>query len=338
LLKIDADGLVPATLGDSDQLQVGDVVLAIGDPFGIGQSVSRGIVSALGRSNLGIEAVEDFIQTDAAINPGNSGGALIDSAGRVIGLNTAIAAGEHGGAGVGFAIPINLARRIADQIVTHGRIERGYLGIEPQSLTPELAEEFKADRGALVTQVAPDGPAARAGLAPGDVITKVNDKPVADEGHLLLTISSLAPGSQATIEYVRDGKTRTARATLDRRPEEKIAKATPKEPEVLSPTGRVKEPDVLSGVAVDDLTPELRSELKIPADVKGAVITQIDPASPSAREGLQPGDVILELNRQPVANAKQAVDFSQQLKDTKVLARIWREGQTRFIVIKQSAG
>jgi serine protease Do len=332
-----ADELIPATLGDSDQLQVGDVVLAIGNPFGIGQSVSRGIVSALSRGNLGIEAVEDFIQTDAAINPGNSGGALIDSAGRVVGLNTAILAGANGFSGVGFAIPINLVRRVAEQVVTTGRVDRGFLGAEPQSLTPDLAEQFKTDHGALLAQVMPGGPAAKAGLAAGDVITKVNGTAIRDEGHLLLTISSLAPATPVTIEYVRDGQTRTARALLERRPEEKVAKAERRErDEKLEPTGRDKDKGVLDGVGVADLTPEVRQQLDVPPQVKGAVITEIDPTSASAREGLQAGDVILELNRKPVGNAHDAVDLSKQIKGPKVLARVWREGQTRFIVIKDS--
>jgi serine protease Do len=338
LLKIDANGLTPAILGDSEQLQVGDVVLAIGNPFGIGQSVSRGIVSALGRGNLGIEPVEDFIQTDAAINPGNSGGALIDSSGRVVGLNTAIVAGENGYSGVGFAIPVNLARRIADQIVTTGRVERGYLGVEPQSLTPELAEEFKADRGALLAQVTPGSPAAKAGLKPGDVVTKVNDAAIRDEGQLLLTISSLAPSTSVTIEYLRGGKMQTARATLERRPDEKIARERQARPEKLSPTGREPERNALDGVGVTDLTPELRERLELPGDLKGAVITEIDPTSASAREGLRAGDVILELDHKPVSNARQAVDLSKQLSGQKVLARVWREGQTRFVMIQKPNG
>jgi serine protease Do len=318
-------------LGDSDQLKVGDVVLAIGNPFGVGQSVSRGIVSALSRGNLGIEQIEDFIQTDAAINMGNSGGALIDSLGRVVGINTAILSRTGGFAGVGFAIPINLTRNIAEQIVSTGEVNRGFLGVAPQTLTPELAAQFGTHRGALVAEVTPGSAAEKAGLQAGDIITKVNDVEIRDPRQLLLTISQLAPGSSAKIDYLRDGKTVTANATLERRPGESFAGG---------PEGRRPGSDegVLDGVAVTDISPQLRQQLDIPARVQGALITQVDPTSPAAQQGLREGDIILELDRKPVKNAEEAVQLSAEIKGPKVMVRVWREGRSQYLVIDESSG
>lgn len=332
VLKIEASGLQPATFGDSDQLEVGDVVLAIGNPFGVGKSVSSGIVSALGRGNLGIEQIEDFIQTDAAINMGNSGGALTDSAGRVIGINTAILSRSGGFAGVGFAIPVNLVRNIAEQIVSSGSVNRGFLGVAPQTLDPELAEQFGADRGALVADVTPDSAAEKAGLQPGDVITKINNLEVRDPRQLLLTISQLAPGSTVNIEYVRDGETATTTAELGSRPEQAIAGIE---------SGREGRSDdgVLDGVTVADLNPQVRERLQIPEQIQGAIVTDVDPSMPAAREGgLRLGDVIQGLNRRPVQNAQEAVKLSEEIEGPKVTVRIWREGRSQFLVIDESTG
>ncbi len=333
VLKIDAEGLTPATFGDSEQLKVGDVVLAIGNPFGVGLSVSRGIVSALSRGGLGIEQIEDFIQTDAAINMGNSGGALIDSAGRVIGINTAILSRTGGFAGVGFAIPVNLARTVAEQIVNTGEVRRGFLGVAPQELTPELSAQFGTPHGALVAEVTAGGPAERAGLRAGDVITKVNDTEVVDPRQLLLTVSQLAPGSQVKIEYNRDGDTRTASAELARRPGEEVAGMGESQR-----GGGGNDDGVLDGVAVTDLTPQIRGQLQIPQRVEGAIIAEVDPSSPSARQGLRQGDVILELDRKPVKSAEDAVKLSEEIEGPKVVVRVWREGQSRYLVVDESAG
>ncbi len=329
VLKIDATGLKPATLGDSDQLKVGDVVLAIGNPFGVGQSVSRGIVSAVGRGNLGIEQIEDFIQTDAAINMGNSGGALIDSAGRVVGINTAILSRSGGFAGVGFAIPINLVRNVADQIVKTGAVSRGFLGVAPQALTPELAAQFGTHRGALVADITPDSAAESAGLKSGDIITKVNDLDILDPRQLLLAVSQLAPGSSAQIEYLRDGKTAMTTAELERRPGETLAGRS----DDRRPDGTE---GILGGVGVSDLTAQLRNQLQIPSRVRGAVITRVDPTAPAGRQGLREGDVILELNRKPVQSSQDVAQISRELQGDSVMALIWREGRTQFVVIERS--
>jgi serine protease Do len=328
VLKIEASGLSPATLADSDQVQVGDVVLAIGNPFGVGQSVSRGIVSALSRG-VGIGPIEDFIQTDAAINPGNSGGALIDTAGRVVGINTAILSRSGGFAGVGFAIPINLARTIAEQIVNTGRVTRGFLGVAPQDISEDLAAQFGTEKGAIVSEVTADSPAQRAGLKAGDVIVKINGTEIRDSRHLLLTIGQIQPDTQIAVEYLRDGKRATLKAKLARRPEN-AAEGEDRPAPGGSDIG------VLNGVGVGDITAQLRDQLQIPNRIKGALITSIDPDSPSAKQGLREGDIILDLDQKPVADADEAVKLSEEIKGPRVLVRIWRNGRIHFLAIDES--
>lgn len=330
VLKIEADNLRPAVLGDSSQLKVGDVVLAIGNPFGVGLSVSAGIVSAVGRGNLGIEQIEDFIQTDAAINMGNSGGALIDSQGRVVGINTAILSRTGGFAGVGFAIPINLARGVAEQIVATGEVRRGFLGVAPQTLTPDLAERFKASRGALVAEVTPDSPAEKAGLRPGDVITALNGAEVADPRQLLLTVSQIAPGETVKVEYLRGGEQRVADVELDRRPDAAGRRGGGRGGSEGTDDG------VLDGVMVSDLTREMRQQLQIPENVQGAVVTGIEPGSPASRQGLRTGDVIQEIEQQPVRSADDAVRRSEELPGPKTMIRIWRDGRSTYVMIDET--
>ncbi len=328
VLKIETTGLSAAILGDSDKLEVGDVVLAIGNPFGIGQSVSRGIVSALSRGGLGIEAYEDFIQTDAAINPGNSGGALLDTDGRVVGLNTAMLSRSGGFNGVGFAIPINLVRSIAEQLVRTGRVDRAFLGVQTQSLESELSTMFKVTQGALITEVQPASPAEKAGLRNGDIITKVNDTEIRDPRHLQLTITRLVPNTEVNIDYVRDGKTSTVKAKLGQLRDQMLAGG--------ERDGAKDEEGVLNGVGVGDITPQVRDELQLPRRVEGAVITRVEPDSASARAGLREGDIISELDRKPVRNAEEAVKLSEEIKGPKVMVRIWREGGSRYVVVDES--
>ncbi|MES2691883.1 MAG: Do family serine endopeptidase [Verrucomicrobiota bacterium] len=329
VLKIDAKGLTPAVFGDSEQLQVGDVVLAIGNPFGVGQSVSRGIVSALSRG-VGMGPIEDFIQTDAAINPGNSGGALIDTEGRVVGINTAILSRSGGFAGVGFAIPINLVRNIAEQIVNTGRVNRGFLGVAPQDIADEgLAAQFGVEKGAIISEVTLDSPAEKAGLKDGDVITKINNTEIRDSRHLLLTVGQILPETPVTVEYLRDGKKETATVKLGNRPES----AESGDDAPLAPKGDI---GVLNGVGVGEITAQLRDQLQIPANIKGALITSVDPESPSARQGLREGDIILDLNKKPVTNADEAVRLSEEIKGPQVLVRVWRNGRTTFVAVDES--
>ncbi|OZI16028.1 2-alkenal reductase [Bordetella genomosp. 7] len=221
VLKLDLRPLPVAALGPDRSLRVGDVVLAIGNPFGVGQTTTQGIVSALGRNGLGINTYENFIQTDAAINPGNSGGALIDADGNLVGINTAIYSESGGSLGIGFAIPIDAARKVMDDIIKTGSVRRGWLGVEPQDITPELARAFglPADtQGVVIAGVLRDGPAGKAGLRVGDIVQRVNGTPVRDTVAMLRLIASLTPGEKATLELLRGGRKRELDVTVGTRP------------------------------------------------------------------------------------------------------------------------
>ncbi len=220
VLRVRQSGLPAATFARPDGLRVGDVVLAIGNPFGVGQTVTMGIVSALGRSHLGINTFEHYIQTDAAINPGNSGGALVDGAGNLVGVNTAIFSRTGGSLGIGFAIPVSIVRQVMEEIIAHGSVTRGWVGIEVQEVTPEIAESFGLDgtEGALIAGVLRGGPAARAGIRPGDVLIAVNDQPVTDSSALLNLIAALPPGKEAWLKLVRNQKEMQLKVTVEKRP------------------------------------------------------------------------------------------------------------------------
>jgi len=334
VIKIDGSNFPALTLGDSGKVEVGDVVLAIGNPFGVGQTVTSGIVSATGRAGLGIEQVEDFIQTDAAINPGNSGGALVDDEGHLIGINTAILAGNSGGnQGIGFAIPINMARSDMDQIVAHGKVEHGYIGILPQDVTPALSKAFNAKdtNGALVGEVTPDSPAARASLKQGDIIVAINGEPVNDANQLRMRIGMMAPNSTVALKVMRNGDMQTINVTLGEYPStEERASLDGRHHQSADQT-----PDKsLNGVSVENLTPETAQELKLPASTPGVVVSEVDPASKAADAGLKPGDVIQQVNHQSVASVR---DFSQALgksgKDDSVLLLVNRAGNTLYMAV-----
>ncbi len=328
VIKVDAKDLPAITFADSDQIEVGDFALAIGNPFGIGQTVTSGMVSALGRSMaLGLQ-YEDFIQTDAAINPGNSGGALIDVRGRLIGINTAIYSRSGGFQGIGFAIPSNLARSVMEQLVRSGKVVRGYLGVTMQpEITDELAKQFllKDRNGVLISEVAVGGPAAKAGLEPGDVITKFNGKDVKDSRALRFAVAAVAPGTEVPIEVVRRGKVETFKVTIAEQPKDMAAAARGSSSE-----------GTLNGVGVADLEPSVRREFGIPARVQGALITEVDPTSAAAAAGLQPGDVIQEINREPVRSAEDAVRLTENAESKKTLLRIWNRNGTRFVVVDET--
>jgi len=328
VVKIDAHDLPALTLGDSDNIDVGDRVLAVGNPFGIGQTVTTGIVSAKGRASLGLD-YEDFIQTDAPINPGNSGGALVDVDGRLIGINTAILSHSGGNQGIGFAVPSNLARWVMTSLVNTGTVSRGFLGVNIQDMNAELAKEFKLsdDHGALVSEVTPDSPAAKAGIKSGDVIVKFNDKAVTDSRHLKLAVGETTPGSTVPVEILRDGASQTLSVTLKQLPGDKMAKNTP----AAEKTG-----DALHGVAVGDLDDSLRTQLKLPAHLHGVVINQVDPDSASYEAGLREGDVITEINRKPVENAQQAVAACETPTGKQTLVKVWSHGGSHFIVVDET--
>jgi len=327
VLKINASGLPTLPLGDSSTLHVGDLVFAIGDPFGIGETATMGIVSATGRGGLGIENYEDFIQTDASINPGNSGGAMIDLHGNLVGINTAILTGGGGGnQGVGFAIPISMAKNVMDQILTHGKVVRGYMGVYIQDVNPDMAKAFGLEQagGALIGDVSPDTPAAKAGLKKGDVILKINGKPVESRNQLTLQVSQTPPGTPVELSVWRDGKAQDVKITLGELPE-KSAKE-----EGENSNGN----SALEGVDVDNLTPDVVQQLNLPSGTQGVVVTDVDPSSPAATTGLSRGDVIQEVNHKPVHNVDEYNQAISKSGKNQILLLVNHGGRTTFIVVQ----
>lgn len=325
VLRIDAKNLAPITIGDSSKVQVGDVALAIGDPFGVGQTVTKGIISATGRGNLGIEDYEDFLQTDAPINPGNSGGALINDRGELVGINTAILShGSGGNEGIGFAIPSDLARQVMDEILKNGHVTRAYLGIYPQDVTPAMARAFgeKQAEGIVVGDVTPGSPARAAGIQRGDIILDVNGKPVASSNQLRMSISMMQPGTVVTLKFLRNGDLRDATVKLAEMPADKVQ---------ASSNGNEGGSKALSGVDVSNLDADTAQQLGIPSTTKGIVVTDIDPASQMADSGLQKGDVIQEVNHQPVNNVSDFESAVRKAGDHPLLL-VNRGGTTLFIV------
>lgn len=333
VVKIDAGNLPAITIGDSDKVEVGDYALAIGNPFGVGQSVTLGIVSATRRGNLGIEgpgAYEDFIQTDAAINPGNSGGALVNDRGELVGINTAIIArGSAGNQGIGFAVPVNLARNVMDQILKNGKVTRARLGILPQDVTPAIARQFgvKDSQGALVGEVEPNSPAQKAGLKTGDIILEVNNNAVYDANQLRNLISSMQPDSNINLKVWRDGGQRTLPVTLGELNSEQSRNR--------SGSGRGENDSAesaLDGVSVQDLTSQVARGLGLSAGISGVVVTDVDQGSPAASAGLQRGDVIQEVNRRPVKNS---AEFEASVRNSKdgTLLLVNRDGHTLYVAL-----
>ena len=326
LLKVDASNLPVITIADSSKAQIGDYVLAIGNPFGVGQTVTMGIVSATSRGGLGIEEYEDFIQTDAPINPGNSGGALVNDRGELIGINTAILSRAGGNQGVGFAIPSNQARQVMDQLLHHGKVTRAYLGILPQDVTPSIAKAFGVTetRGALVGDVTPDSPASRAGLQKGDIITQVNGKVVEDANQLRMSISMMPTDATVAMKVVRNVATREMTAKLAEFP----TTAERAERESGSKPGSSS----LDGISVENLDAQTMKELHLPAGTAGVVVTEISPSSAAASSGLRRGDVIQEVNRKPVKNV---AEFERAMRtagsDPLLLAN--RQGNTLYIAL-----
>jgi serine protease Do len=339
VLKIDATDLPQIVITDSDKLDVGDTVLAVGNPFDLSRTVTMGIVSAVGRGGFGINTYEDFIQTDAAINMGNSGGPLVDAQGRLVGINTVIFSASGGFQGIGFAVPANLARNVMDKLIQEGKVTRGYLGLRLQrqeEVTPELVKDFNLPdaNGALVNGVEPNSPAAKAGFKEGDFVTEVNGKRVASTPQLMLVVSQTAPGSKVNIKLLREGKQKTLAATL--------GQLTPEQ--LTGGRGRGQQHDrdnttndALDGVEVTDLDNRARRQLRIPETVQGVLVSKVDPESNSADAGLRPGDVITEINRQTVGNAEEAITLSEKAKSPRIRLRIWRteggDGAMRYLVV-----
>jgi serine protease Do len=335
LLKIDEKTLPAMTFADSDKARAGDIVLAIGNPFGLRETVTMGIISAVGRGGIGIVDYENFIQTDAAINMGNSGGALVDTEGRLLGINTAIFSRSGGNQGIGFAIPANLARDVMQSLREKGRVVRGYIGASVQTLTPELAEAMKLKgqpTGALVGEITPQSPSEKAGMKTGDVITAVNGKKISDSRELRLMIGSMAPATKVQMEVNREGQSKIVNVELAEMPAgqtDEGAETTPED------SAQREKTTVFGGVAVANITDDIRTALNLSKDVKGAVIAEIDADSTAAKAGLREGDVIQEVNKQPVKSAKDLVAISKKLKpNEKILIRVWSQGRSGFVALE----
>jgi serine protease Do len=326
-LRVDARGLQAAELGDSSALAPGDWVIAVGSPFGLDHTVTAGVVSAKGRRDVGVATFEDLIQTDAAINPGNSGGPLVDLEGRVVGINTAIRSRSGGSDGIGFAVPSATLKDVLGALERDGKVERGWLGVSIQPLTSELAESFgtQATQGALVSDVVRPGPGAEAGLEAGDIITSVDGHAVADATALRNAIAALTPGHMAELGVLRSGKARTIEVELGLRP---------------SPDERSREADESParqgrwGLALEDLSREMAEQLGL-SDAPGAVVAQIEPNSPAARAGLEPGDVIIEVDAQPVDSAARCVEALRAVQGEQVRLLVRDRSGQHFVVLRQ---
>jgi serine protease Do len=322
VIKIKADGLSSIPLGNSDNLKVGEIVFAIGNPYGLSQTITMGIVSAVGRANVGIADYEDFIQTDAAINPGNSGGALINVKGELAGINTAIFSTSGGYQGIGFAIPSNMVKVVMNSLIERGRVIRGWLGVSIQSITPELAQQFqlKKDFGTLVANVVENSPAEKAGLMRGDVIIEFGGKEVNEPYHLRNIVASTLPGEEIDVKVIRDGEIIDLSVAIGELPTDSEKQPTPFK-------------NALKGVSVQNLTPEAYRKLNLPERTRGVVVTDIEGGSPS-ETALMPGDVILEINRKAISNIDDYETMVSKIKkDQDLLLLVFRRGSTIFVTL-----
>ncbi len=330
LIKIEGDNFPVLPMGDSDKMDVGDWVIAVGNPFGLSETVTVGVISAVGRSNVHIAAYEDFIQTDAAINPGNSGGPLVNLDGRAIGINTAIATESGGYMGIGFAIPINMARTIEQQLKEHGKVIRGYLGLYGQDVTADMAElmNLPQAQGVAVAQVEAGSPAAEAGLKPGDVILGINGKPVESYDAFRNQIATMQPGDKVRLDISREGKSLELPVTLGERPTEpRVSKAQPSAPEAQESQQRL-------GVQVQDLTSDLARQFGYQGST-GVIVSGVVPGSPADEAGIQAGDLITSVNRRAVANTGQFIQAMRESRQKgKVLLLIKRGEFSQFVVVQ----
>ncbi|HDP24095.1 MAG TPA: DegQ family serine endoprotease [Deltaproteobacteria bacterium] len=322
VIKIDAANLPVLAIGDSDTLEVGEWVLALGNPFGLSHTLTAGIVSALGRTSVGITDYEDFIQTDAAINPGNSGGPLINLEGKAIGINTAIYSGSGGYMGIGFAIPVNMAKNIYAQLVEHGEVTRGYLGVTIQDLTTELAKSFGLNdtNGVLISQVMPDTPAEKAGLKQGDIVVKFNGEPVESVAPFRNRVALVGPGTRVNITVLRDGKQKTFTVTIERLAS--AQQAEPARPESLEKLG----------LTVTNLTNELAERFGY-QDESGVLVTEVQQGSAAAAAGIRPGVLIQEVNRKQIKDVKEFEQAIEKGGDKPILLLVKDERGSRYIAL-----
>ncbi|MGH9653818.1 MAG: Do family serine endopeptidase [Bryobacteraceae bacterium] len=343
VVKIDASNLPVLPFGNSDAARVGDIVFAIGNPFGKENTVTMGIVSAEHRSLQGAGHIQNFIQTDAAINPGNSGGALINAHGQMIGMNTMILTGgsmmggEGGNIGIGFAIPSNMAKQVMDQLIKNGKVSRGYIGVSLQPLTADLAKQFglNSNHGALVAKVEPDMPGAKAGLKPGDVIVAINGQKVQGIDDTTLKVIGHAPGTTITLDVVRDGKHIKVPVTLATRPNAaNFGEPNAKQNKNGGQNGNGNEAGALDGITAETLTPDLAQQLNLPADIRGVVIESVDQAAPAAGSGIGRGMVVTQVNRHSVRNIQDFQRLMNEAKGKPVLLTVLIHDSPRFVVIQ----
>jgi len=323
VIKIEADDLPTIKLGDSDRLRVGETVLAIGSPYGLNQTITMGIVSAVGRANVGIADYEDFIQTDAAINPGNSGGAMVNVRGELVGINSAIFSTSGGYQGIGFAIPANMAKSVMDSLISKGKVTRGWFGVTIQSLTPELARQFniKDEKGVLVGDVVEGSPAEKAGLQRGDVIVEVEGKKIEEPSQLRNMVAGFEPGKEVTVKIIRENKTEIKKVAISELPAD------------MQRPSKSEYDNILKGVSVQDITPEIYNRLNLPKKLKGVVVTDVDEESPDAM-ALAQGDVIQEINRQKITNTKEYEKIVSAIKPgSDILLLIFRNGSSIYITL-----
>ena len=328
VIKIEAKSLPTIPWGDSNGLKVGEYVLAIGNPFGLNQTVTMGIISAVGRANVGIADYEDFIQTDAAINPGNSGGALVNARGELIGVNTAIFSRSGGYMGIGFAVPSNMVRLVMTSLIKEGKVVRGWLGVSIQEVTSELAKQFGVQeaKGALVSDVLKETPAERAGLKRGDVIIRYNGREVSNAGQLRNLVAETPVGEKVRVVVIRDKREKEVEVKIEEQPKEVAAGG--------GPGGEPLANEALAGVGAQELTPELADRLNLPRGTAGVVVTQVEEGSVAEAAGVRAGDVIVEINRQPVKSLDDYRKITKALRaGESVLLLLNRNGQMLFLTI-----
>jgi len=333
LLKVNAPDLHPIAFGNSEAVKVGDVVLAVGNPLGVGQTVTMGIISAKGRStSVGDGGYEDFLQTDAPINRGNSGGALVNTKGELVGINSQILSNSDGNIGIGFAIPVNMAKNVMEQLRTKGKVTRAQLGVTVQGVTSEMAESLglKQTTGAIVSAVAPGSAAERAGVKRGDVIQSFNGVAVHDTNTLRNRVSEAGPGTTSELVVLRDGAEKRLSVKLDEANPEKSARARAGEPETADSTAL--------GVSVAPMTPELAARAKAPKDTRGLFVEDVDPDGRAAAAGLQPGDIIQEVNRQAVTSIDDLRSAVKKSVDKPTLMLITRQGNDIFLTVRPANG
>ncbi len=332
VIKVDAQSLPTIPWADSDKLQVGEYVLAIGNPFGLNQTVTMGIISAVGRANVGIAEYEDFIQTDAAINPGNSGGALVNARGELIGVNTAIFSQSGGYMGIGFAVPSNMVRSVMDQLIKGGKVVRGYLGVSIQDLTQDLAKQFNVpeSKGVLISDVLADSPAKRAKLERGDVILEYDGRQVESPTQFRNLVAQTAIGKKVRIRLLRSGKVLEPEATIAEQPKSMArGKLEPEDEEVRSA-------GAFAGVEARDLTAEVARRFNLPRDDRGGVVVvRVADGSPAEEAGIQAGDVIIEINRKHVTNQRDFMRAVEELAPKEsALVLVLRNGRSSYLTIK----